>query len=184
MNCKNCNGPLNEGAEFCAGCGQAVQNEQTHPTFDNPGNEPKKKSKIMSGILSAAGFFAVIIVWNVFFSNSEVLFETRGATENFRMAMPRGWELAGNRVRGNYLSNGDCTVLPGIVIPSQADSFRDLETETIRIRGRDWEKYTEDGSRILHTTIGTDLYAVTFLDENGVCERDFDRIQRSLRLVR
>jgi len=186
VNCKNCNSTLNEGAQFCTGCGQAVQNEapQTHPTFDNPGKEPKKKSKIIGTILSIIGFIIVAVIWNVFFSNDEVLFETRGDSQNFRMALPRGWELAGNRVRGNYLSNDDCTVLPGIVLTSHVNSFLELESETVRIRGREWEKHLDDGVRILHTTYNDELYAVTFTDENGVCERDFDRIERSMRLVR
>jgi hypothetical protein len=194
MNCKNCNGILNEGAQFCTGCGQAIENipatNETHPTFDNPGNgatePPSKKKKILSSVLGFVIVAAIAIAWNVFFGGTDVVFETEGDTRNIRMAMPDGFSLSGDRTN---ISNGDCTISAGVVPTNESEAFLALfeneDTQDVRIRSRNWTKISEEGIRVLYTTLDGNVYSAMFIPgRNADCEREFDRIQRTLRLVR
>jgi len=162
------------------------ETNETHPTFDNPETEPKKRNKFLSTALSVGGIIIVGVIWNVFFSTNEVKFETRGERSDIRMVLPSGWELTNRRTA---ISNGDCTITPDVIsVATQREAFLELvelidESESLRIRGRNWEKTEILDNRVVYTEYGNDIFAIVF-EGDDACERDFNRIQRSIRLVR
>ena len=197
MKCKKCNNAITEDTKFCS-CGENVENvsSQTHPTFENQ-DADKKEKKDRPWVTQTLGFIAVVavgVIWNVFFNNDYVDFQKPEARYDIRVILPSGWELSRDTT---YISSRTCQVSTPILesIDEIYEVLEELdvesEAETIRINRRDWTKreltFGNDQIRILYLETHDMVYMVEFQARARnfeACERDFNRIENSVRLRR